>query len=398
MKILLIKEHLKLTRGGAERSTAELADCLTELGHNVTVAAAQVQFDDSIAPAWQMSELDLSGAGGRTARWQAFGNAVQRLRETESFDVTHSMEPVPGADFYQPRGGCLLYGALRHVQSFSNPCVRAVKRAALSLNRGRAHKIAAERRLCKESSTVILALSDYVAQQYRELYQVPQARLLVVPNGIVPDAFISAETHQQAEHLRRVLDRQGHRTLLIFVAENLRLKGLMPLIKAVALAKNGRVGNLLPTCSSNDLDLLRILVVTQEDASAYWRAARRLGVGEQFVFVGPTRQMPQLLAASDGLVLPTYHDACSRVVLEALAAGKPVITTRFNGAADFVKPDYGVLIDSPDDIPALAAALRTLCDPNRQATMCAAIDCDGLVEKVSMRRHARQLAEVYSHL
>ena len=55
---------------------------------------------------------------------------------------------------------------------------------------------------------------------------------------------------------------------------------------------------------------------------------------------------------------PTWYDPCSRVVLEALSVGLPVVTTHFNGAAEVMEADqHGEIVGSPDDVMALSRAI-----------------------------------------
>jgi len=65
---------------------------------------------------------------------------------------------------------------------------------------------------------------------------------------------------------------------------------------------------------------------------------------------------------------PTWYDPCSRVVLEALAVGLPAVTTRYNGAAEVMEVGrHGTVIDEPQDVAALAQALRTTLAPEVRA-------------------------------
>ena len=64
---------------------------------------------------------------------------------------------------------------------------------------------------------------------------------------------------------------------------------------------------------------------------------------------------------------PTFYDPCSGVVIEALACGLPVVTTRYNGAAELMHPPAeGYVVDDPHDHGALAALLGLLLDPVRR--------------------------------
>ena len=73
-------------------------------------------------------------------------------------------------------------------------------------------------------------------------------------------------------------------------------------------------------------------------------------------------------AAADFFVLPTRHDPCSLVVLEALAMGLPVISTRFNGACEIMTDGvHGFVLHDPKDVDALANAMRKMLDPDAPA-------------------------------
>jgi glycosyltransferase involved in cell wall biosynthesis len=98
-------------------------------------------------------------------------------------------------------------------------------------------------------------------------------------------------------------------------------------------------------------------------------------------------------------VLPTFYDPCSRYILEALAACKPVITTKFNGASDFfVHNRHGKVLDTPEDINALAEAIRYFTDTKNIEKASQAIIEDNLKENISIDRAARQLLDVYESI
>ena len=85
--------------------------------------------------------------------------------------------------------------------------------------------------------------------------------------------------------------------------------------------------------------------------------------------------------ACDLLVHPTFYDPCSNVVLEALACGLPVITSRHNGASELMRPAEpgapagerreGYVVADPHDHAELAGCLQRLLDPARRGE-CAA--------------------------
>jgi glycosyltransferase involved in cell wall biosynthesis len=83
---------------------------------------------------------------------------------------------------------------------------------------------------------------------------------------------------------------------------------------------------------------------------------RKLGLTERVRFAGYRRDVPAVLAASDALALVSEREGLPRSVLEAMAAGRPVIGTKTRGITDAVDPDSGWIV-SKDDTAALAAAI-----------------------------------------
>jgi glycosyltransferase involved in cell wall biosynthesis len=98
-------------------------------------------------------------------------------------------------------------------------------------------------------------------------------------------------------------------------------------------------------------------------------------------------------------ILPTFYDPSSRFILETLAAGKPAITTRYNGAVDhFTDGRHGTVVDEPENIVALAEAIRYFANRANVARAMQAIAQDDLKERISVRRVARELSGLYESI
>ena len=77
------------------------------------------------------------------------------------------------------------------------------------------------------------------------------------------------------------------------------------------------------------------------------------------IFGGKAKDPELIYPACDCLVHPSFYDACSLVVLEALASGIPVITTKVNGASMYISETNGLVVP-PGDHNALEAAMRNI--------------------------------------
>jgi glycosyltransferase involved in cell wall biosynthesis len=127
--------------------------------------------------------------------------------------------------------------------------------------------------------------------------------------------------------------------------------------------------------------------------------AEKFNLGRNIVFPGHLPNIQNAMSISDVAVLPTFYDPCSRFILEALAACKPVITTKFNGASDFfVNNRHGKVINTPEDVDALSKAIRYFTDTKNIENASKAIIEDNLKDNISIDRAARQLLDVYESI
>jgi UDP-glucose:(heptosyl)LPS alpha-1,3-glucosyltransferase len=129
-----------------------------------------------------------------------------------------------------------------------------------------------------------------------------------------------------------------------------------------------------------------------------WR--RRIewqGLGQAVTLVGPVADPVPYYAAADLYVHPTFYDACSLVALEAAACGLPVITSRYNGAAEVFGGSPGVrVIADPAHTEELAAAMRPLLDPAVRREMAAAARQTMLTH--SLENNVDRILDVYQEV
>jgi glycosyltransferase involved in cell wall biosynthesis len=88
--------------------------------------------------------------------------------------------------------------------------------------------------------------------------------------------------------------------------------------------------------------------------------AQRLGIASQVSFLGVREDIAALLAAADGFVLSSAWEGMPNVVMEALAAAKPVVATRVGGVSELVETGKSGVLVPPRDPTALSQAMRQL--------------------------------------
>ncbi len=92
-----------------------------------------------------------------------------------------------------------------------------------------------------------------------------------------------------------------------------------------------------------------------------------LGIGHKVVFAGHREDEPEVLSAMDIFVLPSLNEGMGRVLVEAMAEGKPVVATDVGGVADVVEDRRTGILVPPRDPEALAEAILELLDDPEKA-------------------------------
>jgi UDP-glucose:(heptosyl)LPS alpha-1,3-glucosyltransferase len=385
-KVALITERANIALGGAERSVFELAGVLSSTGLEIHLLAAT----------GETTGKNTHILCNRTTKRKSFKKFEKALREhlsNNKYDIIHSVLPFDFTDIYQPRGGTYAEALLRNAASYENKFVKSYKKLTAPLNLRRSTLLQAERNLCERfDGPIVVALSQYVVNQLKQHYKTNMDRIILIHNGV---KTISRTDRKSAERLRtQILGQLGLKEadnpiLLLFVANNFRLKGLKSLIKALHLV----------TINNQAKKNVSLIVAGKGKARKYRHLAKTLNIQNKILFLGHIKRIKNLISIADVAVLPTFYDPCSRFILEALAAGKPVITTSFNGASElFVKDKHGKLISTPDDIAALADAISYFSDPENIQKASNAILADNLKEIISINRAAKQLISVYESI
>ena len=125
------------------------------------------------------------------------------------------------------------------------------------------------------------------------------------------------------------------------------------------------------------------------------RLVAELGLGERVRLVGNRSDVPVLLAEAACVVLASDYEGCPLTVLEAMAAGVPVVATRVGGVPELIDDGRTGLLVEPGDESALAAAIgRALAD--RDGLGVAARE--EARRRFSRERMAAEIAQLYEEV
>ena len=351
MKIALCHESVLPRRGGCERYVVGLAARLLDDGHDVRLYARR--WDAPALPTGLAIHPVPSSARPRLLRQWNFSRALRRLLAASDHDVSLAFDKVAGVDVLYPLAGAHPATIEASLRKYSWGAMRGLMRLARWLDPADWSFCAVERSACRHPGTAVVAISDMVRGHLRASYAVEESRLHRLPLAVLPEASAPLDRPRRRDQTRSRWGLAPDRPVALFAAMNYRLKGLEPLLHSLARVRA-------------PLDLV---VVGQEESAPFLRLARRLGIAGRLRFVGYCADMRDAYLAADLLVHPTFHDPCSTVVLEALAHGLPVLTTRYNGAAELLAPSgpdgecrEGFVVDDPHDHARMGQCLEKLAD------------------------------------
>jgi UDP-glucose:(heptosyl)LPS alpha-1,3-glucosyltransferase len=355
MKIALCHPSVLPRRGGCETYIASLARRLVADGHAAHLYACEWDAD-ALPGRLSCHKVHLPPLPRFVRPW-LFSRACGRMIAQAGHDVSVGFDKIAGVDVYYPQGGMYDASVALSLGKHRSPLLRGVLRSLKCFEPAHLSYLLLEREQYRRPGAVVIAISDMVRRH-------------LVAHGVDASCVRSLPIAPPRERLAEP-DRAGRRAsfrgrwqldhgavVALFVSMNHRLKGLVPLLHALAACRGAR---------------LDLVVAGAPATGGFRRLASGLGVADRVRFVGYHPDMREVYFASDFLVHPTFYDPCSNVVLEALACGLPVLTSRHNGASEllrFTSADgacaEGYVIPDPHDHARLASGLLALADAGRR--------------------------------
>jgi len=127
----------------------------------------------------------------------------------------------------------------------------------------------------------------------------------------------------------------------------------------------------------------------------YAALAKRLGVAEAVHLVGERQDVPDCLASMDLFILPSLNEGMGRALVEAMAAGRPVIATRVGGVPAVVEDRRTGILLPPGDVSALAAAIDDLLRRPDFAKALGDAASESIGSRFGVQAMVRAVEEVY---
>ncbi len=204
--------------------------------------------------------------------------------------------------------------------------------------------LAGAERLCARVTQKIICVSWYDRDLALKWKVARPDQLAVVYNGIEPAPFLHADG-------RGVREQYGldNEPVVTFVGRLAPQKNPLLLLEAFAKVPRGKL----------------LIVGDGQLHSHVAKAIGKLGLGERVVLVGFQANVPDILAASDVVALSSRWEGLPYVVIEAMMAGLPVVSTAVGGVPELVEDGKTGFLVPSGDADKLASALTTLLEDER---------------------------------
>ncbi|MBL7169818.1 MAG: glycosyltransferase family 4 protein [Candidatus Aenigmarchaeota archaeon] len=221
-------------------------------------------------------------------------------------------------------------------------------------------------RNCKQ----VIAISNLAKKEIMNFYNIPSKKINVVHSGANLDFF----NPNKRKFRNQIFKKHGidlKDTLILFVGNPFDRKGLEFVIKS------------LPKVNHKKIKLLVIGRKEVSDMSYYNNLSKKLKVENKIKFIGLTPELNKYLASSDIFIFPTLYEPFGLVILEAMASGISVITSKYAGATELIdNMKDGIILEDPKDYNKIADKINYLLNDKKRMK--------------TMGKRARKKAEKYS--
>ncbi len=223
----------------------------------------------------------------------------------------------------------------------------------------------------------VIAVTERVAEDVMRVHGVPSDRIDIIP----PPIDVARFATRNGSNVRSELGIAPSARLLLFVGHDFGRKGLDDALSSLA-----------------GLDeTTHLVVVGGSDPSRHRRQAEQFGVAARVHFVGRTDHPERYFHDADLLVLPTKNDPWANVLVEAMAAGLPIVTSAVAGASRVVRSQgAGVVIDDPSPTVLRAEVRALLADPERMTRHASA--GRSAADEYSVERNAQATLATYERV
>jgi UDP-glucose:(heptosyl)LPS alpha-1,3-glucosyltransferase len=329
--------------GGAEQFASELTPRLcVHKDYNFHVFANRWQKSDAPITFHQIPIISFP----KFLTTLSFAYFVQRRINRNNFSLVHSHERIFAADIFTLHGIPHRYW------------VHNVRRKQMSL-----YDLATdwvEKKLVYESNCKkFIAVSNLTKDIFLKEYKVDSEKVTVINPGVNLNDYAAKDKELCLTEIRKEYGFSSGEPVILFASMNFEIKGLDAVLLALTRLKARRKN-------------FKLIVAGKGNIRKYFQMARKTQIADSVVFTGSLNKekLIQLYLAGDIYIMLSKFDTFGMVVLEAMAAGLPVIISGNVGAKDLVREgENGFVVNDTSDADYVAAKIEVLLDENIRSSM-----------------------------
>lgn len=321
--------------GGLQRDFLRIALACQARGHAIRVYA--LSWQGEIPPGFEVVEVPVRALTNHR-RYARFAAWVMRDLEQRPADRVVGFNKMPGLDVYYSADPCYEDKA----RTLRNPLYRLSGRYR--------HFAAAERAVFgRDSQTEILMISAQQQPLFEKHYGTPAGRFHLLPPGISLDRRAPAHAPEIRRDFRREFGLGENDLLLLQIGSGFKTKGLDRSLKALA------------SLPAELKARTRLIAIGQDEPRPFLKQIKQLGLENRASIFKGRDDIPRFLLGADLLIHPAYNENTGTVLLEAVVAGLPVLTTAACGYAHYIEEaDAGRVVPLPFAQATLNATLAAM--------------------------------------
>jgi len=200
--------------------------------------------------------------------------------------------------------------------------------------------------LCMKRADRIIAVSQFTKQDIIDAFGIPESKIAVIHHGVHPEDYVLPE--EAKVKLRSTLGISSQ-PMILFTGKLAPRKGVDVLLRALP-----------QVLKEVEVKLVLAGSGTQQD---YQQLAEALGISDKLCFLGrvPDDTLRLLYSSCDLFVLPSRLEGLGIVILEAMAAGKPVVATNVGGIPELIESGQnGILVEANNEGKLAGAIVKVL--------------------------------------
>lgn len=330
--------------GGLQRDFLRIALACQARGHGIRVYT--LEWNGYTPEGFEVVRVPVK-AWSNARRYARMSAWMARDLAARPVDRVIGFNKMPGLDVYYAADPCYEEKA------------RTLRNTLYRLSGRYRHFAAYERAVFgADSKTQILMISEVQQPFFEQHYGTPKSRFHLLPPGIARDRRAPPNAAEIRADFRREFGLADDDFLLLQVGSGFKTKGLDRSLLALAH---------LPEALRQRT---RLIAIGQDAPTQFQLQAKTLGIGDRVSILSGRDDIPRFLLGADLLIHPAYNENTGTVLLEAVVAGLPVLTTAVCGYAHYIsEAEAGVVLPEPFAQAALDETLAGMLNDGEQRSI-----------------------------